>query len=98
MSLSAVSANRAEVTEARAGDEIVAAADVVMDPAFTVPAPLEAVWPWVIQLGKRRAGWHFPRTVELVKSNQPRAEPVGNGGRQSTFRGCRLPQHHRGPR
>ena len=35
-----------------------------MDTAFTVPAPPREVWPWVVQLGKRRAGWYLPRRVE----------------------------------
>ena len=39
-------------------------ADVVMDRAFDLPAPPEQVWPWFLQLGKKRAGWYFPRWVE----------------------------------
>jgi hypothetical protein len=35
---------------ASAGDALVAPADVVMDRAFTVDAPIEGVWPW-LQLG-----------------------------------------------
>ena len=35
-----------------------------MDRAFSVAAPPEAVWPWLEQLGKRRAGWYLPRRVE----------------------------------
>ncbi len=35
-----------------------------MDRAFTVGAPPEVAWPWLAQLGKRRAGWYFPRSVE----------------------------------
>lgn len=99
-SLPAVSASRTEVAAARAGDDIVAAADVVMDRAFTVPAPPEAVWPWVIQLGKRRAGWYLPRTVERFIPRSRRAArsiipawqrlQVGDvipdyGGRDETF-------------
>jgi hypothetical protein len=48
------------------GDDVVSPADVVMDRAFTLSAPPEAVWPWVVQLGKRRAGWYFPALVERV--------------------------------
>jgi hypothetical protein len=48
------------------GDDVVAPADVVMDRAFTLAAPPDAVWPWVVQLGKRRAGWYFPALVERV--------------------------------
>ena len=46
------------------GDDIVPRADVVMDRAFDLPAPPEVVWPWLVQLGKARAGWYFPAAVE----------------------------------
>jgi hypothetical protein len=46
------------------GDDIVPNADVVMDRAFDVAAPPENVWPWLVQLGKARAGWYFPAAVE----------------------------------
>lgn len=46
------------------GDDIVIRPDVRMDRAFTVDAPTSDVWPWIIQLGKKRAGWYFPRSVE----------------------------------
>ena len=48
----------------RPGDDLVSPADVVMDRAFTLPAAPETVWPWLVQLGKRRAGWYLPRSVE----------------------------------
>ena len=35
-----------------------------MDRAFSVAAPPQAVWPWLEQLGKRRAGWYLPLQVE----------------------------------
>lgn len=37
-----------------------------MDTAFTVPAPPQVLWPWIVQLGKKRAGWYLPRTVERL--------------------------------
>jgi hypothetical protein len=40
------------------------AANVQMDRAFDLPAPPAVVWPWLVQLGKRRAGWYLPRSVE----------------------------------
>jgi len=46
------------------GDEIVPNASVVMDRAFTLPDSPQTVWPWFVQLGKNRAGWYFPRSVE----------------------------------
>jgi hypothetical protein len=35
-----------------------------MDRAFSVAAAPEAVWPWLVQLGRRRAGWYLPARVE----------------------------------
>lgn len=48
------------------GDDLVPDADVVMDRAFDLPASPEAVWPWFLQLGKRRAGWYLPHSVESL--------------------------------
>ncbi|GAA1929916.1 hypothetical protein [Nocardioides hwasunensis] len=45
------------------GDDLVTA-DVVMDRGFDLAAPPHDVWPWLVQLGKRRAGWYLPRSVE----------------------------------
>jgi len=59
-----VAATAAERRASRPGDGIIARPDVVMDRAFTVAAAPAAVWPWIEQLGKKRAGWYLPRTVE----------------------------------
>lgn len=95
-----VAATPDECAADRAGDAIVAPADVVMDRAFTVPAPPTDVWPWLTQLGKQRAGWYLPRHVERLLPRSRRAirhldsrwtEPrVGDvipdyGGRDETF-------------
>jgi hypothetical protein len=61
-----VAATPAERSAALPGDEIVPRPDVVMDRAFGLPAPPAAVWPWIVQLGKQRAGWYFPRWAEQV--------------------------------
>ncbi len=66
---------RPTVAERRAqlpGDALVPA-DVVMDRAFTVSGSPERVWPWLLQLGKRRAGWYLPRTVERAVPRSRRA-------------------------
>ncbi|MDO9455572.1 hypothetical protein [Nocardioides sp.] len=55
------------------GDDLVDPAAVVMDRAFDLPAPPAAVWPWLVQLGKRRAGWYLPRSVERVLPRSRRA-------------------------
>ena len=56
----------AEVAAALPGDDVVPDADVVMDTAFSLPAPPEQVWPWFVQLGKRRGGYYLPRWFELA--------------------------------
>jgi hypothetical protein len=87
------------------GDDLVDPADVVMDRAFSLPAPPDAVWPWVVQLGKRRAGWYLPRWVERFVPQSRRALrrldaaylslQVGDvvpdwGGKDATFTVARL--------
>lgn len=46
------------------GDDLVSPADIVMDRAFDLAAAPEIVWPWLVQLGRARAGWYFPAAVE----------------------------------
>lgn len=58
-----VHATAAEVAAPLPGDHLVAA-DVTMDRAFTLDAAPAEVWPWLVQVGKGRAGWYFPRSVE----------------------------------
>ncbi|WP_406829308.1 SRPBCC family protein [Pedococcus sp. KACC 23699] len=100
----------AERGAALPGDELVAPADVVMDRAFSLPAPPEVVWPWLVQLGKRRAGWYLPAVVEgivprsrrgLRRLDAPYLDlAVGDvipdwGGRDATFTVASLdPAHH----
>lgn len=60
-----------EETAARLpGDDLVDA-NVVMDRATTLPGTTEDLWPWLVQLGKDRAGWYFTRRAErLVLSSR----------------------------
>ena len=59
-----VKATPAERAAARPGDDLVSPADVIMDRAITLPGSPALVWPWLLQLGKQRAGWYLPRRVE----------------------------------
>jgi hypothetical protein len=63
----------AEVARPLPGDELVPSADVVMDRAFSLPAPPAVVWPWLVQLGLRPAGWSLPRCVEAAIPPRRRA-------------------------
>ena len=46
------------------GDELVSAPDMIMDRAGVFKAPVQAVWPWLAQLGKSRGGWYCPGWLE----------------------------------
>ncbi len=70
---STVTATPAERYEQRPGDDVVVPADVVMDRAFTVPGTPEVVFPWIRQLGKGRAGWYLPHSVERYLPQRRRA-------------------------
>lgn len=56
----------AEVARALPGDDLIAGAPHVIDRAATIPAPAASTWPWIVQLGKERAGWYFPRWIEVA--------------------------------
>ena len=62
-----------EVRAPAVGDDVVPLPDVVMDRGFDVAAPPEQVWPWIVQLGKWRAGWYLPRSVERLVPRSRRA-------------------------
>lgn len=59
-----MSATPAERARQLSGDGIVPDPDVVMDRGIDLPAAPATVFPWLVQLGKRRAGWYLPRSIE----------------------------------
>jgi hypothetical protein len=64
------------VTAPAPGDEIVADAGVVFDRTRELAATAEEIWPWLLQLGKRRAGWYLPVALERVLPRGRRAHRV----------------------
>jgi hypothetical protein len=68
-----VDASPEDVARELPGDDLVPHPDVVMDRAFDLPAPPADVWPWFVQLGKKRAGWYLPRSVERFVPESRRA-------------------------
>lgn len=48
------------------GDELVPAANMIFDHRTIIVATPEDIWPWLIQLGKRRAGWYLPAHLERL--------------------------------
>jgi hypothetical protein len=51
-------ANDAEVDAAMAGDELIPNASFNATRAITIQAPPEKVWPWIVQMGYKRAGFY----------------------------------------
>jgi len=51
-------ATDAEVVSAMPGDEIVPEPSFTATRAITIAAPPEDVWPWIVQIGTRRAGFY----------------------------------------
>jgi hypothetical protein len=51
-------ATDAEVAGRMPGDELVPKASFDATRAITIDAPPEAVWPWIVQMGYRRAGFY----------------------------------------
>ncbi len=66
-------ATAAERSATLRGDDLVSGADVVMDRGFDLPVPPSEAWPWLVQLGKGRAGWYLPRRVERFVPRSRRA-------------------------
>jgi hypothetical protein len=55
------------------GDDLVPAPAVVMDRTAVFDATPDQLWPWLVQLGKGRAGWYLPRRVERLLPARHRA-------------------------
>lgn len=47
-----------EAAEPMPGDELVTDPAIRLTRAVTIEAPPAAVWPWLVQMGYRRAGWY----------------------------------------
>lgn len=58
-------ATDAEVQGMMPGDEIVSNASFNATRAITIAAPIERVWPWIVQMGYRRAGFY---TYDLLNN------------------------------
>jgi hypothetical protein len=73
-------ATSAEVAQALPGDEIIPTPRAAWTHAVTIHATCDRVWPWIVQIGCRRAGWY---SYDLLD----------NGGQPSAQR--ILPEHQR---
>ena len=73
LDLDRVAPTTAEVLASMPGDDLVRRPHAVMDRAFEVSAPPDVVWPWLLQLGKERAGWYLPKRAERLIPRSRRA-------------------------
>jgi uncharacterized protein YndB with AHSA1/START domain len=77
----------------RPGDELIPDANLVFDRSKTISASADAVWPWLLQLGKHRAGWYMPRAVELLVPRRRRASRRLEDRWQRLSVGDRIPDY-----
>jgi hypothetical protein len=49
-----------------AGDDVIPRPSAAIDRATTFNVPSSVVWPWLVQLGKGRAGWYAPVWLERL--------------------------------
>jgi hypothetical protein len=67
-------ATDAELAAPMSGDDIVPASTFTATRAIMIAAPPENVWPWIVQMGYRRAGFY---TYDLVdNAGYPSAERI----------------------
>jgi hypothetical protein len=68
----------AQVSESLPGDDLLAHPWITIDRAARLPASATSTWPWIVQLGKDRAGWYAPQWLEnlLQKHSAASIEPA----------------------
>lgn len=60
----------AESARSMPGDELVPAPDAVDTRVIDIDAPVERVWPWLVQMGYGRAGWY---SYDVLDMDEPSA-------------------------
>jgi hypothetical protein len=58
------------------GDDVIPDAGVVLDRRAEFGCSAEALWPWIVQLGKGRAGWYLPGWLEWLVPRRRRSLAV----------------------
>ena len=81
-------ATKEEARRAMPGDEIVPASMLQTTHAFTINAPAEQIWPWLIQIGQGRAGFYsdspwWDKAVDLYYRLLSREQGCARVRRQS---------------
>jgi hypothetical protein len=75
------------------GDDLIPDAEVVIDRRTILDAPPERIWPWLVQLGKGRAGWYLTRRLERFTPTRNRALRVIDDAYQHVSVGDRVADH-----
>jgi hypothetical protein len=55
-----------DIARSLPGDKLIERPLLVADRAAIIDATPEQLWPWLVQLGKARAGWYMPEAVEQM--------------------------------
>lgn len=74
------------------GDDLVDDPDAVDTRGITIAAPPADVWPWLVQMGYRRAGWYSYDTIDMNRPSVDRIVPEW----QSLVVGDVVPTHPAG--
>ena len=65
----------ADAELAFAGDDLVPDATVIETRGVEIGAPPDAVWPWLVQMGYKRAGWYSYDVVDMKGASVDRIVP-----------------------
>jgi hypothetical protein len=79
--------------ESLPGDELIPDAELVIDRVAVLARPPGEVWPWLLQLGKGRAGWYLPRRLERITPRRNRALRTIDPQYQQVAVGDRVADH-----
>jgi len=66
-----------EVNISLPGDDLVPHPNLEATRAITIEAPVETVWPWLVQLGQGRGGWYsYERLENLIGCDMRNADQI----------------------
>src|SRR5690348_7641440 len=71
-------ATSSEVNDTLPGDELVSDPQIQTTRAITIHAPVDAVWPWVAQVGYHRGGWYTNARLDKLfwRIDNPSADRI----------------------
>lgn len=75
------------------GDELLPGANMTFDRTATIDATPRELWPWIVQLGKQRAGWYLPARLEHLLPADRRPSRTIEPQWQTLTIGDRIPDY-----